>query len=92
LKKRFIISVTNDLSYDQRMQRHASCLSDAGYEIILVGRILPNSIPLKEMNFEQKRLSCWFQNGKLFYVEFQIRLFFYLLFTPKANLKMEGLK
>ena len=68
------------------MHRHASCLSDAGYKIILVGRELPHSIPLKEMNFEQKRLTCWFQKGKLFYIEFQIRLFFCLLFLPKANL------
>lgn len=68
------------------MQRHAGCLSNAGYEILLVGRVLPNSIPLKQMSFQQKRLTCWFQKGKLFYLEFQIRLFFYLLFMPKSNL------
>lgn len=82
LKKRIVFSVSNDLSYDQRMQRHLTCLSSAGYETILVGRELPNSIPLQHMPFEQFRLKCWFNKGKLFYIEFQIRLLFFLLFIP----------
>jgi glycosyltransferase involved in cell wall biosynthesis len=34
------------------------------------------------MPFEQFRLKCWFNKGKLFYIEFQIRLLLFLLFKP----------
>jgi len=71
--------VTNDLSYDQRMIRIATSLANAGFTINLVGRKLRNSIPLLHQPFRQKRISCLFTKGKLFYCEYNIRLFFYLL-------------
>ncbi len=77
-------AVTNDLSTDQRMQRICSSLSKAGYQVKLVGRRLPESWPLESGNYRQKRLKCWFRKGFLFYAEFNIRLFFYLL-RSKAN-------
>jgi hypothetical protein len=40
LKNKIIFTVTNDLNFDQRMQRICSTLSNAGYEVELVGRIL----------------------------------------------------
>lgn len=86
MKKRIVISVSNDLSYDQRMQRHALCLCEAGFDVLLLGRELPHSIPLKQMPFQQFRLKCWFNKGKLFYLEFQIRLFWFLLFKPATIL------
>ena len=72
--------VTNDLSYDQRMIRIATSLSNAGYTIKLVGRELKSSIPLQQQPFSQKRIMCLFEKGKLFYGEYNIRVFFYLLF------------
>jgi glycosyltransferase involved in cell wall biosynthesis len=78
--KRIIFTVTNDLTYDQRMQRICGSLSDAGYNVILVGRKLRTSLSLSNKNYEQHRLNCRFNNGKLFYSEFNIRLFFFLLF------------
>ena len=80
--KKIIVSVSNDLTYDQRMQRHCKVLREAGYEVCLIGRKRGLSLPLKEEVFEQKRLSCFFEKGKLFYIEFNLRLFFYLLFEP----------
>ncbi len=62
------------------MIRICTSLSNAGYEVVLVGRKMSASIPLKQMPFQQKRLACWFQKGKLFYAEYNLRLFFYLLF------------
>ena len=79
-KKRIIFTVTNDLSYDQRMIRICTTLSDV-YEVLLIGRQRPKSILLETRSFQQKRLSCFFQKGKLFYLEYNIRLFVFLLFT-----------
>ncbi len=78
--KRILFTVTNDLNYDQRMQRICSTLAEAGYDVLLVGRKLKTSLPLANKNFEQRRLNCWFTRGKPFYAEFNIRLFFFLLF------------
>ncbi len=78
--KKIILTVTNDLSYDQRMHRVSTTLAKAGYQVVLVGRKRNFSIPLKETNYQQKRINCYFENGKLFYIEYNIRLFFYLLF------------
>ncbi len=73
--------VTNDLSYDQRMQRICHSLANAGYNVTLVGRKLPSSLPLPQFSFSTKRLPCLFKKGMLFYVEYNVRLFFYLLFV-----------
>jgi glycosyltransferase involved in cell wall biosynthesis len=79
--KKIICTVTNDLTYDQRMIRICSSLAGAGYEVLLVGRRKKSSIPLQERTFQQKRLNCWLEKGKFFYIEYNIRLFFFLLFT-----------
>lgn len=82
--KKIYFTVTNDLTYDQRMHRICSSLADAGFDVVLIGRKLPNSMPLGKKTFNQLLLNCWFPKGKLFYIEFNLRLFFYLLFK-KAN-------
>lgn len=82
--KRIIFTVTNDLSYDQRMIRICNSLVRQGYEIMLVGRKMNTSIGLAPRDFQQKRLYCFFQQGKAFYIEFNIRLFFFLLFQKAA--------
>lgn len=79
--KKIVFTVTNDLSYDQRMQKICRSLTKAGYSVKLVGRERKYSIPLTEEPYEQKRLKCTFDSGKLFYAEYNIRLFIYLLFT-----------
>lgn len=61
------------------MQRICSTLTAEKYMVELVGRQKSNSQTLSEQSFQQKRLSCYFQAGKLFYIEYNIRLFFYLL-------------
>ena len=77
-----IFTVTNDLTYDARMQRICGSLAAHGYRVMLVGRELPHSIPLSDKAFAQKRLSCFFRKGFPFYAEFNLRLFFFLLFAP----------
>ena len=56
--------------------------SNAGYDCTLVGRIRPNSLSLKERSFKQIRLNALFDKGKLFYMYYNLRLFFFLLFYP----------
>lgn len=76
---KLIFAVTNDLSYDQRMIRICTSLASSGYQVTLVGRHLPSSVPLKPMPFRQHRIRCVFNTGFFFYAEFNIKLFFYLL-------------
>lgn len=78
--KRIFFTVTNDLTYDQRMSRICTSLAENGYDVTLVGRRLPYSLPLQDKKFKQKRIRCFFKKGKFFYAEYNIRLFFYLLF------------
>lgn len=72
--------MTNDLSYDQRMQRIAGSLSKFGFRVLLVGLKKKESAALAKLSFEQERLPCFFTSGFLFYAEFSFRLFFLLLF------------
>jgi glycosyltransferase involved in cell wall biosynthesis len=83
--KHLIATVTNDLTFDRRMQRICRTLATNGYAVTLVGRELPNSKPLCTEPFRQHRLRCWFNKGKLFYLEFNIRLWWYLLWQ-KADM------
>ena len=62
------------------MQRICTSLSQAGYAVVLVGIKTNNSIVLENRPFKQRRLKCLFEKGKLFYAEYNLRLFFYLLF------------
>ncbi|WP_185817074.1 glycosyltransferase [Hymenobacter metallilatus] len=74
-----VFTVTTDLNYDQRMQRICGSLAHAGYAVLLVGRQWPASRPLTPQPYRQHRLRCWFGRGKLFYVEYNLRLLLYLL-------------
>ncbi|MFY7839700.1 MAG: glycosyltransferase [Lacibacter sp.] len=75
-----ICTVTNDLTYDQRMIRICTTLAQQGYTVTLVGRKLKQSEPLQQYPFLQKRLFCWVSKGPLFYAEYNLRLFIWLLF------------
>jgi glycosyltransferase involved in cell wall biosynthesis len=80
IMKRLVFTVTNELTYDQRMIRICSSLAAAGYAVTLVGVKRPGAASPPPQSFIQKRLPCFFQKGKGFYIEYNIRLFFYLLF------------
>ncbi|MEM9023155.1 MAG: glycosyltransferase, partial [Bacteroidota bacterium] len=71
--------MTNDLVFDQRMSRICTSLAKAGYAVTLVGRERKGSEPLREKPFQQVRLRCFWEKGKLFYLEYNLRLFVYLL-------------
>lgn len=76
--KKVYISVTNDLSSDQRVNRVANELSQMGYSVNLIGRKRSFSKPLS-VPFKSHRMRLIFNKGPLFYAEYNLRLFFYLL-------------
>jgi len=80
MKKRVFISVTSDLVTDQRVRRAATALNEAGYEVVVVGRQLKKSSALAEKGYQIVRFRLWFERGVLFYMTFNLRLFFFLLF------------
>ena len=77
---KIIFTVFNDLNTDQRMIRICTSLARAGHAVTLTGRKIKGSPELAERPFKQRRLHCFFRKGKPAYLEFNVRLFFYLLF------------
>ncbi|MCP4521652.1 MAG: glycosyltransferase family 4 protein [Cytophagales bacterium] len=80
MKRKIVFTITNDISYDQRMQRICSSLQKGGYDVLLLGRLRSFSKPLPSFPFSTHRIKCFFDQGKLFYLEFNLRLLFFLLF------------
>jgi glycosyltransferase involved in cell wall biosynthesis len=75
---RIILSVINDLVTDQRVHRVAATLMNHGANVTLIGRKLPDSLPL-ERAYSTIRMKLFFKKTALFYAEYNIRLFFLLL-------------
>lgn len=85
IKKKVIMSVTNDLVTDQRVNKIAESLTNAGYDVKLIGRYLQKKSFYNSDTFPCKRFKLFFNKGALFYAEYNIRLLFYLLFQ-KADI------
>lgn len=84
-RRKVILSVTNDLSNDQRVHKVTSSLLNSGFKPLLIGRVLKSSQPLKPRAYPTKRLKLLFNKKWLFYANYNICLFFYLL-TKKVDI------
>lgn len=76
---RIIISVTSDLLTDQRVQRTAGTLKEAGYKVLVVGRRPPDSGEMPGKRYRCIRFRLLFNKGPLFYANYNLKLFWFLL-------------
>ena len=77
--KKIFVAVTNDISTDYRVHKICNYLISKKYDVVVYGRILSNTINVKR-DYKIIRKKHIFNNNFLFYAEFNIRLFFYLIF------------
>lgn len=78
--KKIVASVISDLTTDQRVIRICTTLAEMGFRVTVIARQFPNSLPLDQYNFDALRIKCYSSRGFLQYAEFNIKLFFRLLF------------
>ena len=83
-KKRIFVAVTNDVSTDYRVHKICNYLIENNYEVIVYGRVLPDTIQVKR-DYKIIRKNHFFNQNFLFYAEYNIRLFLFLMFK-KSNL------
>lgn len=76
--KKVSLSVINDLVTDNRVHKVAVSLQEMGFEPVLIGRMLTES-HVVDRDYQTHRMKLLFRKGAMFYLEYNIRLFFYLL-------------
>jgi glycosyltransferase involved in cell wall biosynthesis len=80
-RKKIIVSVTSDLVSDNRVHKVCTTLHNMGFEVLLVGRKLPASLPVEIRQYAVKRFSLPFHKGPQFYAAYNLRLLLFLLFS-----------
>jgi glycosyltransferase involved in cell wall biosynthesis len=79
-KNRVVFSVSNCICFDQRVLKMAETVHKLNCEITIIGRKQGSYCNYDKIKFKTKRFRMIFRRGFLFYMFFNIRLFFYLLF------------
>lgn len=82
--KHIYVCVTSDVVTDQRILRHCNFLTSNGYHVHIVARKTKKSLPASELGFQVTRFNMLFESGPLFYLFFNLRLFFFLLFRRRG--------
>lgn len=79
--KKAILAVSNDIHTDQRVNKAARTLHKLGFEVLIIGVKRSYSRPFAPPYASIKRIPLLFHKKFLFYAEYNIKLFFTLLFS-----------
>lgn len=79
--EKVVLTVTNNLETDQRVNKVALTLQKLGKDVLVVGSRSRKCNESYNPGYATKRLNVIFKKGLFFYMEFNIRLFLYLLFA-----------
>lgn len=85
-KNKVLVAVSNDLYTDQRVHKICSFIHKQGYDVKLIGRLKKDSPSSLNRAYQTFRFRMIFHKGALFYAEFNLKLFFYLLFNPAQKI------
>lgn len=76
--------VTNDLIADQRVEKMAGVYEELGFHVVLVGRKLKSDY--EPSSWKIKRFRLWFKSGPLFYLNYSLRLFRFLMSRKSVDI------
>ena len=79
-----LVSVFNNLSTDQRVEKVCRTLMNSGYEIELIGNNW-NGLPILQRDYKTKRILLKSKSLKTAYVEFDFKLYQFLLKSADKN-------
>lgn len=85
MRVKVVATVISDLVTDQRVHKVCTTLQHNDYDVYLIGAKRKDSLALTQRAYKASRIKLLFQNRIWFYAEFNIRLFFKLLFV-KADI------
>jgi glycosyltransferase involved in cell wall biosynthesis len=78
---KLLFVTTSHPNYDQRLIRFCTFLNDEGHEVTWWSRPKHGSPNPTIRDFSVGKVNCFFQGGKMFYLEFNLRVFIKLLFS-----------
>ncbi len=84
-KKIAIVCVSNDLVTDNRVAKTCTVLEELDFEVVLLGRKRKKSPEMPARNYDTRRMKLWFDKGPLFYLNLNLRIFFFLI-SKRTNL------
>lgn len=79
-KRKILVAVTGDVSTDQRVIKTCNYLLNKNFKVIVFSRRLKDTFEI-DSEFKIIRKKLIFNNNFLFYAEYNIRLFWFLIFN-----------